>query len=192
MKHIGIDYGSKYSGTTAICYVKKKALHFDQSERQKDADEFVDKWLTKNKPEAIYIDAPLSLPAAYHGTGTDFFFRKCDIELDSKSPMSIGRLTATAMQLKAKFSSDTTSFYETYPGALAKALSEAADKTYSQKQENFEPFIALLEEHLPIPFAKPPEDWHQVEAALAWLAGHRHINDKAEMAGEAKEGIILY
>lgn len=192
MNHIGIDYGSKYSGTTAICYVADKKLHFAQSIKQEDADAFVEKMIKELAPKAVYIDAPLSLPGAYFNKGDDFFFRKCDKELDTKSPMSIGRLTATAMQLQEKFDGKKMTFHETLPSALGIMLSKAADREWNQKHKNLAPFCELLAEHLPYPFAKEVDNWHQVEAALAWLSGRRHIDGNAIEVGDINEGIIVY
>jgi len=192
MKHIGIDYGSKYSGTTAICYVEDKKLHFAQSVKQEDADAFVEKMIKELAPKAVYIDAPLSLPGAYFNKGDDFFFRKCDKELDAKSPMSIGRLTATAMQLQEKYDGKKMTFHETLPTALGALLCKAAGREWSVKHKALEPFCELLAEQLPHPFAEKVENWHQVEAALAWLSGLRHIAGKAEEVGDVNEGIIVY
>lgn len=192
MNHIGIDYGSKFSGTTAICYLEDKQLHFAQSVKGEDADAFVEKMITDLAPKAIYIDAPLSLPGAYFNKGNDFFFRKCDKELDTKSPMSIGRLTATAMQLQEKFDGKKMTFHETLPSALGILLSKEADREWNQKLKNLEPFCALLAEQLPNPFAQKVENWHQVEAALAYLSGIRHIAGNAEVVGDVDEGIIVY
>ncbi len=192
MNHIGIDYGSKFSGTTAICYVEDKKLHFAQSVKGEDADAFVEKMIKELAPKAVYIDAPLSLPAAYFNKGDDFFFRKCDKELDTKSPMSIGRLTATAMQLQDKYDGKKMTFHETLPSALGTMLSEAAERVWNQKKKNLEPFCELLAEHLPLPFAEKVDNWHQVEAALAYLSGLRHIDGKAEVIGDVEEGVIVY
>ncbi len=190
MTHIGIDYGAKLAGTTAICYLQDKQLQFAQSVRQKDADAFVAEWIPNLKPSAIYLDAPLSLPLAYLGKGEDFFFRKCDSELKAMSPMFLGGLTARAMQLKSRFSD--YKFHETYPAALAKMISESADRKWKQSHENFEPFVELLLDFLPYSFAVTPDNWHQVDASLAWLSGHRHDKGDVIIVGRLDEGLILY
>ena len=46
------------------------------------------------------------------------------------------------------------------------------------------------EYHWNVVFNKMPENWHQVDAALAWLSGWRHLNNTAEIYGEEKEGLI--
>lgn len=88
--HLGIDYGSKLAGTTAICYQEGDALTIIQSEKKQDADRFINDTVESLKPEQIFIDAPLSLPAAYFGNGDDYFYRDCDRQLKAMSPMFLG------------------------------------------------------------------------------------------------------
>ena len=90
--HFGIDYGSKLAGTTVITYDIDRVLYQLQSDKKSDADKFVLNHVTDLKPDAIYLDAPLSLPKAYFGEGDDFFYRKGDKELRAMSPMFLGGL----------------------------------------------------------------------------------------------------
>ena len=97
--HIGIDYGAKLAGTTAICFEQSGQLKIWQSEKKKDADKFVQESIKQLQPTTVFIDAPLSLPLAYFGEGENYFYRECDKILKGMSPMFLGGLTARAMRL---------------------------------------------------------------------------------------------
>ncbi|MFT4761231.1 MAG: putative nuclease with RNAse H fold [Paraglaciecola sp.] len=191
--HFGIDYGSKIAGTTVICYKKNGKLHLLQSEKKKDADAFLKQQIDSLKPSQIFIDAPLSLPAAYFQKETiaepNFFFRKCDKELRAMSPMFLGGLTARAMKLKHNYLNSSTLFFETYPSFLVKTLFPDI-LVYKKKQAEIGDFLKLLQPILPLKLAKMPTNWHQVDGILAWLSGHRYLSGWALEIGEIEEGII--
>jgi len=128
---MGIDYGAKKAGTTAICYQEGNRLFTSLSVKGADADDFCFQQIERLRPEFIMIDAPLSLPDAYFGKGDDFFYRQCDRELNAMSPMFLGGLTARAMRLADQLKSRQMLVYETYPRALASELFglEAAQNT---------------------------------------------------------------
>jgi predicted nuclease with RNAse H fold len=100
MMHFGIDYGSKMAGTTVITYNQDNVLYQRSSVKNGDADAFILDCVTELQPGQIYIDAPLSLPLACFGKGTDFFYREADRKLKAMSPMFLGGLTARAMKLR--------------------------------------------------------------------------------------------
>jgi predicted nuclease with RNAse H fold len=181
---IGIDYGSKLAGTTVICFEKNNQLHFLQSEKKKDADAFLIKNIHELNPEKIFIDAPLSLPGVYSNNGDDFFYRQCDRAVNAMSPMFLGGLTARAMKLRAGFSH--LHFYEIYPAHLVRVLF-LENKFY---KKDLAAFSELLKIELAIVFFQPPDNWHQVDAALAWLSGWRFEKQKAIIFGDKKEGFI--
>lgn len=184
--HLSIDYGSKLAGTTAICWAENKQLKIVQSEKKKDADLFIQKYISELKPGMVFIDAPLSLPSAYFGKGKDYFYRKCDKELKAMSPMFLGGLTARAMKLSSQF--PDIIFHEIYPAQLRRLILPEA---IFYKKEKLEVFCELLENILPYIFLEQPKNWHQVDSALAWLSGWRYEKGKAEIYGEEKEGIII-
>lgn len=62
---VGIDYGSKYAGTTVMCYNSAHKVRFIESHKNTDADSFLQTELAFLKPDLIMIDAPLSLPGVY-------------------------------------------------------------------------------------------------------------------------------
>jgi len=182
---LSIDYGSKLAGTTALCFEESGQLLLLQSSKKQDTDAWLRQHISTKKPAAIYMDAPLSLPGVYRGEGSDYFYRACDRALGAMSPMFLGGLTARAMQLRAAF--PAIPFYEIYPAQLRRVLlPEAA----FYKKSNLPEFCEMLSELLPLPLAKPPENWHQADAVLAWLSGWRHGRGGALKFGEDGEGVI--
>ena len=63
--HFGIDYGSKLAGTMVITYNQNGKLYQRASKKKEDADKLIINAIAELQPSAVYIDAPLSLPAAY-------------------------------------------------------------------------------------------------------------------------------
>ncbi|WP_158607156.1 DUF429 domain-containing protein [Pontibacter oryzae] len=123
---MGIDYGSKLAGTTAVAMVKDNQLHLWQSQKGQDADTWLLELIRELMPKVIYIDAPLTLPSAYYQTpqnpDADFFYRQADREVRAMSPMFIGGLTARAMKLRLKLAHEGIAMLETYPSQAAKVL----------------------------------------------------------------------
>lgn len=184
----GIDYGSKLAGTTVICYDDSDKLHFISSEKKQDADRMIIESVKTHEPEAIGLDAPLSLPRAYFTGEGSFFYREADIELKAMSPMFLGGLTARAMSLKHSLGSDSNIF-EIYPAALVKSL-ELSENYRKKEKEMIQPFIGDLNHFLPLSLAHPPTTWHQVDSVLAWLSAYRKENGHAAFLGKEEEGGI--
>ncbi len=183
-KYIAVDYGAKLAGTTVVCFEKNGELNLLQSAKKQDADAWLRQIIVEQKPNAVFMDAPLSLPGVYFGAGENFHYRQCDQLLGAMSPMFLGGLTARAMQISAGFTA--TAFYEIYPAQLVRTLF-GRDVFY---KKDLPAFLKHLVEKLPHPFAKQPENWHQVDAALAWLTGWRHGRGEAVSFGNEKEGLI--
>jgi len=181
---IGIDYGAKLAGTTAICFEKEKELFIIQSQKKQDADAFIKSLINMVEPTHVYLDAPLSLPAAYFGKGKNYFYRQCDIETKAMSPMFLGGLTARAMKLSADFPQIT--FKETYPSFLVKNIFFLQD--VYQKKKPFNPEI--LENMIFPKMGRPIENWHQFDSLMCWLSGKRDFENDAICLGNAEEGII--
>lgn len=116
---LGVDYGSKLAGTTAVCYLYSEGnAAFLSSRKGEDADKMLLDFVLKHGPANLFLDAPLSLPLAYfQGTahGTDFFYRQCDRQLGAMSPMFLGGLTARAIKLSFELKNVGASVFETYP-----------------------------------------------------------------------------
>lgn len=187
--HLGIDYGSKLAGTTAICYQDGRELVVLQSEKKKDADKFILQQVEKLSPKQVFIDAPLSLPRAYFGEGDDYFYRDCDRELKAMSPMFLGGLTARAMSLTQKLKSNEIECYEVYPAGLVKRLGNLK-QDYNKKSMVNTAFLDSLSEHVRLKI-NGTGSWHQIDAVLCWFSGKRFLDGNAEMIGDKEEGLIM-
>jgi len=188
--HLGIDYGAKLAGTTAICFEQKEKLIIVQSEKKKDADKFIQQTVQELQPTSIFIDAPLSLPLAYFGKGDNYFYREGDKVLQGMSPMFLGGLTARAIRLTKEFEKAAISCYETYPAQIVKHY--LADKTagYKKQKTFLMDFCKVLETKLPFTFTEQPANWHQVDSVLAWWTGWRFYNSEVKRYGTEEEGVI--
>lgn len=188
--HLGIDYGAKLAGTTAICFEKNEQLVIFQSEKKKDADKFVQQTVMQVQPTAIFLDAPLSLPLAYFGKGDNYFYRAGDKVLQGMSPMFLGGLTARAMKLTKGLEKGGLQCYETYPAQIVKHY--LADKTegYKKQKTFLTNFCKVLSTELPFSFTETLSNWHQVDSVLAWWAGWRFYNGEVKVYGDKTEGLI--
>jgi predicted nuclease with RNAse H fold len=184
---IGVDYGSKMAGTTAVCYAHNEQLILQQSLVKKDADAWLSETIKKSNYHNVYLDAPLSLPKAFFSKGTDFFYRDCDRLCSAMSPMFLGGLTARAMKLQHQESHLT--FLETYPGYLAKKVLLIKDQ-YLKKEKYATHLDQYLSDVLPIPLLEMPTNWHQVDAILCWISGWRAHQKIGLQIGDPEEGII--
>ncbi len=182
---VGIDYGSKMAGTTAVAFWDKGQVVVNQSKKKQDADQFLQEEIKRLNVKGVFIDAPLSLPNAFYGRGDDFFYRKCDRDLSAMSPMFLGGLTARAMKLKASFE---IPFYEAYPGALAKELI-LHEFDYKKDINRLVECRSMLENAFAIK-VKRLENWHQFDAVLAFCTGIRRDRNDCKVFGDEDEGLI--
>lgn len=191
IKFIGIDYGNKLAGTTAICW-NDGGLRFLQSEKRKDADRFILKFVEKHRPRQIFIDAPLSLPLAYRDdSAEDFFYRQCDREVNAMSPLFIGGLTARAIKLKRKLESSGIRLFESYPGGLARELAKEIPGLIEVYKTDLETFGCLITNYFDVLIETLPSNWHQADAMLAWIVGMRFESNQHHEIGDPREGVIF-
>lgn len=187
--HLGIDYGSKLAGTTAICYQKDERLIVIQSEKKQDADLFIKEAVNSLQPKQIFIDAPLSLPGAYFGKGEDYFYRACDRELRAMSPMFLGGLTARAMKLTRSLSDKNIDCYESYPAAFVRE-NDALITNYNKKSMVSSTLLKALAELVGLEIDSI-DSYHQIDAVLCWLIGRRYFAGEAKIIGDKEEGQII-
>lgn len=180
---IGVDYGAKLAGTTSVCRAVDGVLGLEKSKPKANADQFLMDIFREYKPQWVFIDAPLSVPLAFSGKGTNFFFREADSELGAMSPMFLGGLTARAMNLKYK--NPNIQFIETYPSQLVKHV--ALNENY---RKDIDAFTGQLNSLLPLSFKAEALDWHMIDSALAWFTGYRFLNKMASSYGNKEEGVI--
>jgi len=188
--HLGIDYGSKLAGTTAICYQEGNELVILQSEKKKDADKFIEFYIATLNPAHVFIDAPLSLPGAYFGKGDDYFYRACDKELKAMSPMFLGCFFVSAPKLTEKFKQMGIECYESYPAAFVKDR-EAMMKDYNKKSMMSTSFVKNLEELIGLKVSGQ-NTWHQIDAVICWYIGKRYLEGEGKVIGDKGEGRILF
>lgn len=185
---LGIDFGSKLAGTTAICWQEKNRLRVIQSAPKQDADEFLIRHILDLKPSAIWIDAPLSLPIVYSrpSCGDDFFYRKADRETQAMSPMFLGGLTARAMKLRHRL--NEFPFYEAYPGHLARIW--AWEKLgYKKPEANLKELSVEIERLTGLKISNVRTN-HEMDAILTWCIAWRYQNGLALQWGNPDEGLI--
>ena len=189
MDLIGIDFGARTAGTTVVCSREDSIFRFQRCNKGKDADAWLDDTVKALQPDAIYIDAPLSLPGAYFGRGSDHFFRQADRIAGGMSPMFLGGLTARAIRLAEQWRAAGISVMEVYPGAHIRqewgTLDIPSGKTIPH--DTLRVMAGTFE--LPPP---EPDDRHAADAWLCWLIGHRHRQGTAHVAGDPVEGVILF
>lgn len=189
----GIDYGSKTAGTTAICVGNDEGIVFSISQTRKgeDADKFLMDAIKKHKVRFLFIDAPLSLPGVYARLEgfNDFFYRKCDREIGAMSPMFLGGLTARAVRFKEECFKISIPVKEVWPTRIAGILGIEKD-SYKSSLTNIKGCTDIILETIRIGEGYRPVNWHQLDAALAFISGLRFINGNALSYGDPGEGII--
>lgn len=189
---IGIDYGKKLKGTTAIAFSDDQYVTVRQAAEKQDADQWLLAWAEDLAPDRIFIDAPLSLPLAFYKPerADDYFYRACDREIKGMSPMFLGALTARAINLKHELEAMDVEVLEAYPVGLAQEL--LADqcptgKEDPKKQKQWQ----LLAGRFPAELHKQPVDQHQVDALLTWWIGYRYWQNEHKEIGDRGEGCVM-
>jgi predicted nuclease with RNAse H fold len=190
----GIDYGSKLSGTTVICYGQTVSnLKFANAPTKQDADKYIMNMLTDLMPDIICIDAPLSLPGIYAHLHefNDYFYRDSDKKLHAMSPMFLGGLTARAMKIKSILNNMNIPVLETYPAALVKHL-ELAEHYIKKDKTKINSFLQMLMTKCEMePNLSQIKDWHHVDALLCWMSANRITNQLHLTYGNIDEGVIM-
>ena len=185
---IGVDYGSKLAGTTAIYYMQDNTLHCVQSKKKQDADIWLSNFINSEGITQVYLDAPLSLPGAFRGINDHYFYRKCDKLTKAMSPMFLGGLTARAIKLKDSL--PDVKFVETYPAYLIKQILDWQD-IYTKKEKINDRIIMKFQNLIPYEIKTKPMNWHQLDALACWYTGYRSVNEGVVTIGDSKEGLII-
>lgn len=189
----GIDYGSKTAGTTTICVGDDTGSVFSisQSRKGEDADKFLLESIIKSGVRFLFIDAPLSLPGVYSKLEgfDDYFYRKCDREIGAMSPMFLGGLTARAMRFREDCFNISIPVREVWPTRIAEILGIEKD-IYKSTVKNIKGCTDIMLDTIQVEEEYRPVNWHQIDAALAFVSGLRFINGNAISFGDPGEGMI--
>jgi predicted nuclease with RNAse H fold len=190
---VGIDYGSKLAGTTAIAIfdTSTKQILMQQSAKKQDADAFVLSVLLEHPADFVGIDAPLSLPGVYRGLegNHDFHYRAADRQATAMSPMFLGGLTARAMKLASEIDATTI---EVYP-KLGAERHQLQELNYKGNKEAIATCLMALVQRTELPVQELSiENWHQFDALLALEITWRYHNNLADHYGDAKEGMLYF
>jgi predicted nuclease with RNAse H fold len=191
----GVDLGNKLAGTTVICYLNKQgAPEWRQSVKNKDADAFLHKEIPSLNLQALFMDAPLSLPGVYRfgAPYQDYFYRKGDRLVKAMSPMFLAGLTARAIRLKDQLEVGLQlSVMEAYPKAMADKLNLKALDYKGHKASIGQVTQTICEAAELQPPKDRLSDWHHVDALLALLTGIRWRSGTYEVLGDPEEGAII-
>ena len=181
---IGIDFGAQFSGNSVIAHLTNNEVQLIQVAKKQHTDTWLKAIVEKINPNAVYIDAPLSLPIAYHGQGQNFHYRQADIDTRAMSPMFLGGLTARAMNLKNTLKH--IPFFEVYTAFFQSEIIKS-----NHYKKDIELFLSELLDKTSVQLADTPTNWHQTDAIMALLSGLRHHHNKHLEIGDINEGIII-
>ncbi|WP_027000221.1 DUF429 domain-containing protein [Eisenibacter elegans] len=192
---VGVDYGAKLAGTTALFYrLPDGQCCWELVAAKKDADQWLLDRLHYLQPALVFIDAPLSLPKVYQRLGeadatADFFYRVGDKALQAMSPMFLGGLTARAIRLRYALG-EVCPLIETYPGAQAERLG-LKPLGYKKSLDSMADVLKAIQALYPeLHWGNLPSTWHEVDALLAWLGAYHYQQGLAEIYGDPEEGAI--
>ncbi len=180
---IGIDYGGRTAGTTALAALVHHRLTLVSCPKGQDADVWIEKHVLDIQPSIIAIDAPLSLPSGIMGMDGDFHMRLADRLCGAMSPMFLGGLTARAMALKASCTGNGV-WIETYPSWIAKTRSGCLRTNHAM-------VMKWLQKMWPEVNLPSPVDQHQVDALLALSAAEHIYCNTSLHYGDPREGVIV-
>lgn len=193
---MGVDFGSRYSGTSVIAVYESAKVYFLGCRKSEDSDEFIFQSALHFKPDVLFLDAPLSLPGLYRGLSgcTDYFYRKADLLAGAMSPMFLGGLTARAIRLRDRLHQFGISVLETYPKLLAHELSLTSHGYKQGKIElaicrrllccMFNPKIYIEEDQI--------KTWHHLDALLSLMSAMKFVCNQATTYGDEEEGLIIF
>lgn len=180
---VGIDYGGRYTGTTALAACTLDQIFLTSCPKRTDADTWIGERLDDLQPRIIAIDAPLSLPSGVLDGKGDFHLRIADRLCGAMSPMFLGGLTARAMALHT-FWKGQALWVETYPSWMARAR-------LGCKRTDHDEVVNMIRTYWtgqPIPKLT---DQHQVDALLALMAAEHVRTNTSWHYGDPREGVIV-
>ena len=190
IRFAGVDFGAKLAGTTAITWNSGNEIITRLCPKGIDADNWLEDQIAEIGVSLICIDAPLSLPAAYFGNGSDFSYREADRQLKAMSPMFLEGLTSRAMKFASSAAARQLDVLEVYPAALVRHLPELHANYQKKERETIQPFLTVLQSLLPCQVNSKPTTYHEIDSILCWFSGYRYQLGLALPNGNPDEGII--
>lgn len=190
-EYVGIDYGKQKAGTTAIAFISPSGdLQLTSTEKNQDADRFIKNQLAHSSIQEAFIDAPLTLPAAYYRNDhSDFFFRQCDRAISGMSPMFLGGLTARAIRLKSELKALNIRLMEAYPSKMATILG-LRDIGYKKQKSYLRDVEEAIKSNHQLTIKDSLNSWHEVDAVLTALIHMRYAKNQHQTFGQAEEGLV--
>ncbi len=192
---MGIDYGSKLTGTTVLAVQKEGEVLFFAVDKGVDADDFIFNAAEHFKPRVIFIDAPLSLPGIYQGLDDckNYHFRHADLELKAMSPMFLGGMAARAIELKTRLENELgIEVRETYPRVRANQM-ELKSRGYKGSQLGLKDCRKTVLQNMPTDLSVKPlaiKTWHHLDALLALQSAQEYCQGNVSSYGKQEEGMI--
>ncbi|QCK13580.1 hypothetical protein [Mangrovivirga cuniculi] len=184
-KIAGVDYGSNLSGNTVMCLNENNNLSLYYSVKGRNTDVWLYDLINEKKPSVLGIDSPLSLPGVYtNNEFDDYFYRKCDRELQAMSPMFIGGLTARSIKLKTLLEKTVNGIYEVYPSGHLRNNDIPVLKRNHTKEE-FKDYLQSLNVK-----SHDIKSSHAFDAMIAWIITANIYLGNAKAIGDIKEGLI--
>lgn len=189
MRVLGVDLAGVETRPTGLCLLRnmqaETRLVFKDQEIVATAADF--------KPEAIAIDAPLSLPSGRTSIEerTSIHFRECDRELMRRGirffPVTLGpmrKLTTRGINLRRVLEHEGFKTIEVYPGGAQDILG------VPRKQKGL-PLLATGLRKVGIEGLKNGISDHELDAATCGLVGRLWLLRKAEAYGTGDQVIVM-
>ena len=148
---------------------------------------------TRNNPDIIAIDAPLSLPAGRTSIEerTNIHLRQCDKELLQRGikffPITLGpmrKLTSRGINLRKKLEANHIKVIEVYPGGAQDILE------IPRKQQGLEKLKTGLEK-LGIKGLNNQMSDHELDAVTCAFVGKLYLEGKSVTYGTPEQAIIM-
>lgn len=186
---VGLDLAGVESRPTGFCVLRSmKAETFLVY-----ADEEILKIIEENRPGAVAIDAPLSLPLGRKSIEqkTSVHLRECDKELLRKGirffPVTLGpmrKLTSRGIGLKRTLENRHLRVIEVYPGGAQDVLG------VPRKQRGLEGLRAGLEK-LGIRGLNDQMSDHELDAVTCAIVGKLWLEGKSVTYGTSEQAIVM-
>lgn len=177
---VGLDLASLQTNPSGIAIIENKKLltrHLHKTE------EIIANITTFN-PKIIAIDAPLSLPKKGTMRNADKIMNQRGYKVFPPLIPTMQKLTQRAIKIKEALEKKNYQVIEVHPTSTCKALN-LPPKNWRKIQE------ALQQMGFSGELTTRKLSPHEIDAAIAALTAHLHLQGKTELVGDEKEGYII-